>query len=178
MKLNIGKVVANRTLDSTDAGRVRVPDAGKRVHLQFRRFAGCPFCSLHLRAFAQRHEELAAAGIREVIVFRSSAAELRRHHAELPFPVIPDPHDRLYAEFGVESALRAVLDPRAWGAAVRGVLSALPGLPGITLKGEAILGLPADFLIASDGHVLACKYGEHAYDQWSVDELLALVRRS
>jgi hypothetical protein len=37
------------------------------------------------------------------------------------------------------------------------------------------LGLPADFLIASDGRVLACKYGAHAYDQWSVDEILAFT---
>ncbi|MGW7379091.1 hypothetical protein [Streptomyces sp. NPDC054794] len=37
------------------------------------------------------------------------------------------------------------------------------------------LGLPADFLIAPDGCVLAAKYGEHAYDQWSVDELLGLA---
>ena len=38
------------------------------------------------------------------------------------------------------------------------------------------LGLPADFLIAPDGRVMAAKYGEHADDQWSVDEMLALAR--
>jgi hypothetical protein len=38
------------------------------------------------------------------------------------------------------------------------------------------LGLPADFLIASDGRVLALKYGRHADDQWSIDELLTRVR--
>jgi hypothetical protein len=38
------------------------------------------------------------------------------------------------------------------------------------------LGLPADFLIASNGRLLACKYGVHAYDQWSVDEVLDLAR--
>jgi hypothetical protein len=37
-------------------------------------------------------------------------------------------------------------------------------------------GLPADFLIAPSGQVLACKYGSHAYDQWSVDEVLGLAR--
>jgi hypothetical protein len=36
-----------------------------------------------------------------------------------------------------------------------------------------LLGLPADFLIASDGTVIAAKYGQYAYDQWSVDDLLA-----
>ncbi|MFG2769343.1 hypothetical protein [Streptomyces sp. NPDC048350] len=35
------------------------------------------------------------------------------------------------------------------------------------------LGLPADFLITPDGRIAAAKYGEHADDQWPVDELLA-----
>jgi hypothetical protein len=35
--------------------------------------------------------------------------------------------------------------------------------------------MPADFLIATDGAVVARKYGEHADDQWSVDELLRLA---
>jgi hypothetical protein len=47
--------------------------------------------------------------------------------------------------------------------------------PSLTPAGGR-LGLPADFLIASDGRVLALKYGSHAYDQWSVDELLALAQ--
>ena len=37
-------------------------------------------------------------------------------------------------------------------------------------------GLPADLLIGADGKVVASHYGKHAYDQWSVDELLALVK--
>jgi hypothetical protein len=40
------------------------------------------------------------------------------------------------------------------------------------------LGVPADFLIASDGQVIAAKYGQHAYDQWTVDELLTLPAAS
>lgn len=56
---------------------------------------------------------------------------------------------------------------------------------GVVGKGYAIpslnpeggrFGLPADFLIDCDGKVLAAKYGKHAYDQWSVDELLLLAR--
>ena len=41
---------------------------------------------------------------------------------------------------------------------------------------ESHLGMPADFLIDTDGTVLAAKYGEHGADQWSVDELLALAK--
>ena len=61
----------------TVTGRIRVPDANRLVHLQFRRFAGCPICNLHLRSGARRHDEIAAAGIREVVVFHSPADERR-----------------------------------------------------------------------------------------------------
>ncbi|WP_259464520.1 hypothetical protein [Streptomyces sp. TLI_171] len=42
------------TTDTTGAELPPVP-AGGLLHLQFRRFAGCPVCNLHLRSFAVRH---------------------------------------------------------------------------------------------------------------------------
>jgi hypothetical protein len=123
----------------------------------------------------RRHDELMAAGIREVVFFHSPADELRRHTAELPFAVVADPEKRTYVEYGVESAPRALLDPRAWGPIVRGVLTGLlrrDPFPSSRPVGGR-LGLPADFLIAPDGRIVAGKHGVHAYDQWSVDEILA-----
>jgi hypothetical protein len=149
--------------------------------LQFRRFAGCPVCNLHLRSIAQRHAELVAASIREVVVFHSTAAALLPHTHDLPFDVIADPNKELYTQFGVESARRALLDPRAWVPVLRGILHSLRAIlrkrqpvPTVPPPGGR-LGLPADFLITSGGRVLACKYGSHIYDQWSVDEILALA---
>lgn len=174
-KIHRGQIIGKREFASIDSGRVRIPDPERLVHIQFRRFAGCPFCSLHLGSIMRRHDEISAAGIREVIVFRSTAEALRSHQVDTPFAVIADPEERLYGEFGVESALRSILNPRVWVVALRGVINSLPKLPVIPPKGRGMVGLPADFLIASDGRVLACKYGAHAYDQWSVDELLALA---
>ncbi|MEU3113114.1 hypothetical protein ABZ652_03410 [Micromonospora chalcea] len=84
----------------------------------------------------------------------------------------------------MESARRSLLDPRAWLPILRGVaistwyiLRGRERSPSLTPHGGRF-GLPADFLIAPDGRVLAEKYGEHASDQWSVDELLAQVSRS
>ena len=173
--IEVGAVVAGRELVAISGERVRIPDPDRLVHLQFRRFAGCPFCNLHLRSIAQRHDDIVVAGIKEVVLFHSSAASLLEHQdEELPFPVIPDSGKRLYREFGVESSLRSVLDPRAWPAEVRG-LRAKRRKFSVDLHGGP-LGLPADFLIAPDGRVLARNYGDHAYDQWSVDELLGLAR--
>jgi peroxiredoxin len=174
--------VLPRSLATISGEQIPVPDVAGLVHLQFRRFAGCPVCNLHLRSFVRRHHELRAANVREVVIFHSSAEELRAYADKLPFAVVPDPEKRLYAEFGVESSPRAVLDPRAWGAIVRGVsrsLIAVLGrkerLPPMQPHGGS-LGLPADFLIAGDGRVMASKYGQHADDQWTVDELLSLAR--
>ncbi|WP_373281708.1 hypothetical protein [Nocardia aobensis] len=40
------------------------------------------------------------------------------------------------------------------------------------------LGLPADFLIASDGSLAASHYGTHADDQWTVDDVLSRARKA
>ena len=174
-KIPIGKVIGKRRLATAESKLVEIPDTKDIVHLQFRRFAGCPFCSVHLRSVTKRHDEIAAAGIREVVVFHSTATALRQHHADPPFAVIPDPKDKLYAEFGVGSGLRALLDPRALLVAMSKVIRVLPKLPVIPPWGKGMLGLPADFLITPNARILACKYGAHADDQWSVDELLTLV---
>ncbi|MEU0164454.1 peroxiredoxin-like family protein [Streptomyces iakyrus] len=179
--LRPGSTVTGRRIDTVSGGPVGVPDPDRLVHLQFRRFAGCPVCHLHLRSVVRRHAEIEAAGVREVVVFHSPAEELLRHTADLPFAVVADPGKRLYAEFGVESAPRALLSPRAWGPVVRAVLrggrEVLRGrerLPATRQPGGR-LGLPADFLIGTDGRILAAKYGQHVYDQWPVDELLRLA---
>ena len=181
MKLTAGTAVPARELTPVAGAPVPVPDPDHVVHLQFRRFAGCPVCNLHLHSFARQHDALRAAGIREVVVFHAPDAELRPQVADLPFAVIGDPEKRLYAEFGVESGRRALLDPRAWPAIVRGVLASLWGIvahrrpaPSANPSGGR-LGLPADFLISPDGRILAAHYGQHANDQWPVTDVLALA---
>ncbi|WP_341717895.1 peroxiredoxin-like family protein [Micromonospora sp. FIMYZ51] len=174
-------IVSTRTLTPVNAGPVELPDPHRLVHLQFRRFAGCPVCNLHLRSVVTRHAEIEAAGVREVVLFHSPADELREHVAELPVAVVADPDKRLYREFGVESGRRSLLDPRAWLPILRAVLTGVwhvlrgrEKLPASTPHGGR-LGLPADFLIAPDGRIVAAHHGQHAYDQWSVDTLLALA---
>ncbi|MHA6617051.1 peroxiredoxin-like family protein [Pseudonocardia sp. DLS-67] len=173
--------IAPRTLDTVAGSRVPVPHPDHLVHLQFRRFAGCPVCNLHLRSFVNRLADVEAAGVHEVVVFHSSADTLRTYTSDLPLDVIADPDRVLYREFGVEYGARSLLDPRGWPTIVRAVAWELQAIrrharpaPPTTPEGGR-LGLPADFLIAPDGRVLAAKHGAHVDDQWSVEELLSLV---
>lgn len=132
-RIAVGELVAARDLETINGDAVAIPEPDHVVHLQLRRFAGCPVCNLHLQSVVRRHDDI-AAGVHDVVVFDSSVDELRKHAAHLPFAGVADPAKRLYAELGAEST------PRAWST---------PASPG-----------------------------EHAYDQWSVDELLSLARSS
>jgi hypothetical protein len=174
-----GSVVTPRELVSVSGAAVPIPDPDRLVHLQFRRFAGCPICNVHLQSMVRRHDEIADAGIREVVVFHSTDEELRRYVDDLPFAVVGDPDKALYAEFGVGSSARSVLDPRALPPKLVSIIRLdidrirrQKPVNNLHPTGGR-LGLPADFLIGSDGRVIACKHGTHASDQWSVDEVLA-----
>jgi peroxiredoxin len=182
-QLSVGDTIPSRVLTTIRAETVPIPDPERLIHLQFRRFAGCPICNVHLRSMARRHAEIQAAGIREVAVFHSPAEDMLPHQGDLPFGVVADPERLLYAEFGVEASRRAVTNPRAWGTPfkLRAYPTVLRGLrnggsPG-PRHGETVLGLPADFLIDPAGRIVALKYGRHADDQWSVDELIEQTSR-
>ena len=172
MKLKAGDLFPNNTLRTVSGREVHVPDGGRLTHLQFRRFVGCPICNTHIAEMMRRAGEIESAGIHEVIFFHSTEEEMRPLQEDVPFDLVADAEKVYYKEFGVETSLAFILNVKAIAAALRGVLN---GNVPLKMTGGP-LGLPADFLIEPTGRVLAAKYGRHAYDQWSVDELLALAR--
>lgn len=170
---SVGEQLRAQSLEDVRGQVQALWQAGGLSHLQFRRFAGCPVCNLHLHGFAAQAAALQASGVRELVVFHSAPERLLAYAADFPFPLIADPARRLYRAFGVEASPWALLHPRSWWAAgLQGVLAHGLSLPG---RGESVLGLPADFLIDETGRILALKYGRHADDQWTLAELLALA---
>jgi peroxiredoxin len=173
MKFKRGDIVPATTLEPVTGGPFKLPDPNRLVHLQFRRFVDCPICNTHIAELRGRAREIEAAGIKEVIVFHSSAKSIRSYQKDVPFVLVGDPKKALYKEFGVETSL-GFMSLKALRAAVRGMAH---GHFGLRPSGGPF-GLPGDFLIAPSGQIIAAKYGTHAYDQWSVDELIALAKRA
>ena len=173
MKFDEGDIVPAMTLESAAGEPIQIPDPDRLVHLQFRRFVDCPICNTHIAELRGRSREIEAAGIKEAIVFHSSAKSIRSYQKDVPFVLVGDPTKALYREFGVESSL-GFMSLKALGAVLRGMAD---GHFGLRLSGGP-LGLPGDFLIGPSGQIKAVKYGTHAYDQWSVDELIALAKRA
>jgi peroxiredoxin len=171
MKFKPGDMVPATTLESVTGEPIKLPDPNRLVHLQFRRFVDCPICNTHIAELRRRAREIEAAGIKGVIVFHSSAKSIRSYQKDVPFVLVGDPKKALYKEFGVETSL-GFMSLKALGAGMRGIAQ---GHFGLRLSGGP-LGLPGDFLIEPSGQIKAAKYGTHAYDQWSVDELIALAK--
>jgi len=172
MKLKTGDLFPTKTFRAVSGKELDVPNSGLLTHLQFRRFVGCPICNTHIGQMIKRAEEIKSAGIHEVIFFHSSEVEMQPLQRGVPFDLVADAEKLYYKEFGVESSLAFFLNREAIAAAIRGILR---GKLSFKMTGGP-LGLPADFLIEPNGLVRAAKYGRHAYDQWSVDELLELAK--
>jgi len=166
---SVGDRLAPIQLSTLAHGIIQVPGPA-HVHLQFRRFAGCPVCNLHLRRFAEGHARLEGAGVRTVAFFHSPAELMLPYQGGLPFPTVPDPERRWYRHFGAERSALAIVHPQVIWSALRGLVGA-PSNPFV--GGSDQTGLPADFLINSDGVIIGAHYGKHADDQWSLDEVLA-----
>src|SRR5512133_2074865 len=173
MKFKAGDIVPSRTLESVTGEPIKLPDPNRLIHLQFRRFVDCPICNTHIAELRGRAREIEAAGIKEVIVFHSSAKSIRSYQKDVPFVMVGDPKKVLYEEFGVKTSFGFMSSLKALGAWTRGIAHGHFGLRSFS---GGPLGLPGDFLIAPSGQIKATKYGTHAYDQWSVDELIALAR--
>lgn len=172
-RISVGAVLPGMELETVTGRRLTVPDPdGRFTHLQFRRFAGCPLCNTHLRTFQSRRAEIDREGICEVVFFHSSAALIVEHEEGFDLNLVADPTLEHYRRFGVEVSSGALLHPKVFGALLRSVTREKFRFPRVE---NGRLGLPADILLDGSGRVIACHYGSHAYDQWTVDELLALA---
>lgn len=171
-KRQSGELITNRVWQDVQGNQIIIPTPTGLTHLQFRRYSGCAVCNLHLQSFISRQQELRTAGINEIVIFNSARERILDDMAESPLPIIADPRKYLYSEFGVETSPLAVFNPRVWLPAIKGALKFGVQLPR---DQETMNGLPADFLIDIQGKIIAAHYGTHAYDQWSIEELLKLV---
>ena len=139
-RLKMGDTVRRREPVDIHGRAVLIPDADRLTYLQFRRYAGCPACNVHLRSIARRYQEIVDAGIQEVVVFHSRRETMLGFQGGMPFAAIADPDKRLYAEFGVgQMSWLSAFDPRSWRAVYR-ALTGSPSLRGAIGRGEAHMG--------------------------------------
>src|SRR5438445_10351690 len=119
MKFKPGDIVPATTLESVTGEAIKLPDPNRLVHLQLRRFVDCPICNTHLAELRGRAREIEAAGIKEVIVFHSSAKSIRSYQKDFPFVLVGDQKKALYKELSVKSSF-VLISLRSLALAMRG----------------------------------------------------------
>ena len=137
-RFNVGDYLPIIKLESVNRGNISAPFSDGITHIQFRRFAGCPMCNLHLHQFKTRAGELAAANIHEVVVFHSTAEPLAEFQNDTPFAMIADPGKQLYRQFAVQESIWAVAHPVALFTAIYAFIHR-----GTRNADESVKGLPA-----------------------------------
>lgn len=145
----------------------------ERTLVVFFRFAGCPFCNVHVHVLIERSPELTRAGMKVVGVFGSSVASIRDRVArqQPTFPILADPDDTAHIAWGAtHDSTLGMLDPRNTAAALQAV--ARRGTLGGRTDGKFVR-MPADFVLDSDLRVHTAHYGRYAADHLSVDDVIA-----
>ncbi|NNF96074.1 MAG: AhpC/TSA family protein, partial [Halobacteria archaeon] len=176
MRLNVGdKAPYFQMVDVKGETQTPVGDGKYPTLLSFYRHAGCPPCNLRVRELILAKQELDRNGLRLIGVFESPAKSIRRdlYHAEVPFPILPDPERHLYEHYSVTPSLL-------------GFVKSFLLSPGYSIKAifkhgylpkfvEATTMMPADFLIAPDGTIKLAYYAKDINDYLPFEKLYAAL---
>ena len=140
-------------------------EPGRHVLLSFYRYASCPLCNLRVHELSKRSEEWTAQDLDILAVFQSPQEKMRQYvgRQQVPFPMIPDPEQRLYRLYGVDHSWAGFL--KAWAMRIPEIGRSVLGrgfLPGSVEGG--IHRIPADFIVSPDGRLAMAYYGHDIGD--------------
>jgi thioredoxin-dependent peroxiredoxin len=149
---------------------------GRYTLLVFFRFAGCPFCNLHIHRLSQSAEALTYAGIDVVGVFGSSLEHIQQYAGQQfpPFPLLADEDDQVHDLYRTERSIKGMFNLQNLAAAREGMKL---GTIGGSSDGEAF-SLPADFLIGPNLQIRHAHYGQFFADHLNPEEVIRLVQNS
>lgn len=135
-----------------------------------------PFCNLRVHDLSKSYAEWRTNGLDMLAVFQSPVEKMSKYVGSQhpPFPLLPDPAQRLYRLYGVEHGWKGLLSAAVGrvpeiGRAVFGE-GFLPG----SVEG-GIHRIPADFLIDPYGLIARAYYGKDIGDHLPLAQVPALM---
>jgi peroxiredoxin len=174
-RLIAGDMAPDFVLPGLNNTSVRLSDyRGKRVLLRFNRQAGCPICNPRNREFIRLYPHFQEANTEIIGIFGSpeDVMPLGIGMQNPPYPVLADPKDAVYAEYGVERSLWGLLSPQNW--------KNMPGvIEGSKMESFRAAGegeatrMPAEFLIDEHGRIEQVHYHAFATDFLPLDVLFS-----
>lgn len=150
---------------------------GKKVHIKFHRFSGCPVSQCQINEFIERQNELNAAGIETIIFMHSSVSKIQSNFREVPgLHIIADKKKFFYERFQSEFSWKGLFSMSSWRATFSSIFQGY--FPHFNKFEGGITGKPSDFLLDEQGRIMELNYGNHFGDSWSVSDLLNKLQLS
>jgi peroxiredoxin len=174
-RLIAGDMAPDFVLPGLNNTFVRLSDyRGKRVLLRFNRQAGCPICNPRNREFIRLYPHFQEANTEIIGIFGSpeDVMPLGIGMQNPPYPVLADPKDTVYAEYGVERSLWGLLSPQNW----KNMAGVIEGskMESFRAAGEGeATRMPAEFLIDENGRIEQVHYHAFATDFLPLDVLFS-----
>ena len=178
-KVKAGDQAINFTYDTVDAADLDFfkTTEGKTSLLFLLRYYGCTGCQLEIRKIFEDAPKFKEAGAEVFVALQSEAETVKTELAsrDIPFTIIVDPRQKLYATYAVGSRDPSVERTEAHKAKIAQARAL--GLTHGKYEGNEYQ-LPAVFIFTADHKVLYAYYGQESSDVPEHAELLGILKKA
>ena len=175
-KLKEGTQAPSFTVTDVSGKTVSLPNSDStKTFLAFMRYAGCPVCNYRMFELRETYDSLKALGYELIVIYESSDSLLSEYLKDdpVPFSVIGDPERVLYKKYGVKrSGWKTFLSGfrgKTYRARRKGTDAYKSKKPE---RDAPMTGIPADFIISSNGTIESAYYGKSISDHMPLKEIL------
>jgi peroxiredoxin Q/BCP len=179
MKIANNQKVPDFSINDVYGNKVSISDfKGQKVHLNFYRFSGCPFCNLRFHEIDKLTAEYKKNNVKLISVFESSEENMKAQMAGESFyaTMIPDAGSKLYTLFDLDRSMWGLLKFFLFKGGITKVLQGTKLFKQkVKLDGHTDR-IEAEFLIDANGTVVNAFYGETPGDNLPVDTIKDFIR--
>eukprot|EP00834_Sanchytrium_tribonematis_P008397 NODE_971_length_2831_cov_1.606515.p2 type:complete len:195 gc:universal NODE_971_length_2831_cov_1.606515:591-1175(+) len=179
VQLKAGDTVPVDSVKTIDNIEIPLINSHGKVHLNLRRFSGCPLSNLNMRETARELSTIQSAGIREVIVLHSDPEVIMENQGTAEWAkgisFVSDPHKIIYKKCGAGTMpggfekVKHLVD--------EGMKLVCGFKKGNLCEQTDLHQLPMELIVdCTDGTIIAVHYAEDPHDQWTAEEIVNLVK--
>lgn len=163
MKVKDGQQAPDFKVKDLDGNTIWLQQfVGRKVHLVFYRFAGCPFCNLRFHQIDQLADAYRKSNTVLISVYESSAENMRDMMADEKFYsiMIPNSDSSLYQLYDLDRSTWGLFKYLFFGGGLADVMKGMKLFKKKVKNDGHTDRIEAEFLIDENGKVVNAHYGE------------------
>jgi len=181
MKVSNGQVAPDFTVTDVYGREVQLSAfKGQKVHLNFYRFAGCPFCNLRFHEIEKMAEDYRRNNVVLLSVYESSAENMRAMISDEKFyaTMVPDPDSSLYRLYDLDRSLLGLFGFLLFKGGIGQVIKGMKLFKQKVKNDGHTDRIEAEFLIGTDGKVVEAYYGKNPGDNLPISTIKDFITKA